>query len=60
MKIGVDQFAYICSQLLIVFRPFLVLALNSLLVSVLEVTEFVLDCMEESIEGVANILKGKN
>ena len=41
------------------FRPFLVLALNSLLVSVLEVIEFVLDCMEKSIEGVANILKGK-
>ena len=42
------------------FRPFLVLALNSLLVSVLEVIEFVLDCMEKFIEGVANILKGKN
>ena len=57
MKIGV---AYKCSQLLIMFRPFLVLALNSLLVSVLEVIEFVLDCMKKSIEGVANILKGKN
>ena len=41
------------------FRPFLVLSLNSLFVSVLEVIEFVLDCMEKSIEGIANILKKK-
>ena len=55
----VKQCACNCSQLLIVFRPFLVLSLNSLFVSVLEVIEFVLDCMEKSIEGIANILKGK-
>ena len=55
----VKQCACNCSQLLIVFRPFLVLSLNSLFVSVLEVIEFVLDCMEKSIEGIANILKKK-
>jgi len=55
----VKQCACNCSQLLIVFRPFLVLSLNSLFVSVLEVIEFVLDCMEKSIEGIANILWGK-
>ena len=55
----VKQCACNWSQLLIVFRPFLVLSLNSLFVSVLEVIEFVLDCMEKSIEGIANILKKK-
>ena len=55
----VRQCACNCSQSLIVFRPFLVLSLNSLFVSVLEVIEFVLDCMEKSIEGIANILKKK-
>ena len=57
--LGVKQCACNCSQLLIVFRPFLVLSLNSLFVSVLEVIEFVLDCMKKSIEGIPNILKKK-